>query len=692
MFAKKRNAVSSTQPSSVPPTATTAALTVLATAASEIATTPMNVDLPQQQTATKFSPMKNSTTVMNNTTITNPSTAENSSVANLSRFDTDLMSKNTQNAAAAGVVNGGVNNNNAGGGAEAVEVPKSIPTSGGDDVDDDLTEATAASNIFQHEATNNNNAEKEASAAAASKTSPFFSSSHNTTNAQVKENQKGNENIGNAESNNKKASSPPAIHNTANGNSGSLPRECKEIVIPGVSTNVNTAVQQPTNTHHAASAAKTTTESILPTKEGRILSPHQGTGTTARVSLSPRPGASAGGMNVNTMHNRATSLSPKVASPHPRPPSHNAAVANRRPTSFSPKGPINENENNDDDDNSIVIPGAPAAIANNNNDGQSNITLGNSVVGAQRAGQMMNNNSTKSGTTGSSTLQRPILNRQQQKKNPTPFMMNRNTMTTSNNCDIVNEKVAFAALPEAQRHQTCSKNATSNVAALMGSNNIGRAAAANPNSTAITPNHRHGAVANQITTATSFGRSSTGTNNEGGSGTNTNQSAVTPAPHNDHQMMVDPVSAGHFAQPKTTTMMEVEEEEVPQQRPRSKTLTSPPASLPVPPQYSPGSNETPKASNVNPSPQPTAPNTSYTNSATTFQHTDKTFDELLSQFVNDIQEGTDIFDKGQNDLLELEVNLTHAGATINHFRDGYMGLIDDIEDMQRNAEMIMAEL
>ena len=63
-------------------------------------------------------------------------------------------------------------------------------------------------------------------------------------------------------------------------------------------------------------------------------------------------------------------------------------------------------------------------------------------------------------------------------------------MTTSNNCDIVNEKVAFAALPEAQRHQTCSKNATSNVAALMGSNNIGRAAAANPNSTAITPNHR----------------------------------------------------------------------------------------------------------------------------------------------------------------------------------------------------------
>ena len=110
MFAKKRNAMSSTQSSSVPPTATTAALTVLATAASKTASTPMNDDLPQQQTATKFSPMKNSTTVMNNTTITNPSTAENSSVANLSRFDTDLMSKNTQNAAVAGVVNGGVNN------------------------------------------------------------------------------------------------------------------------------------------------------------------------------------------------------------------------------------------------------------------------------------------------------------------------------------------------------------------------------------------------------------------------------------------------------------------------------------------------------------------------------------------------------------------------------------------------------
>ena len=89
----------------------------------------------------KFSPIRNTNAVMNNNSAI--AAVENSSVANLSRFDTDLMSKNTENAAVADDSCVNVGGGNDGNEKYTEEVPKSIPTSG-DDVEDDLTEATAA--------------------------------------------------------------------------------------------------------------------------------------------------------------------------------------------------------------------------------------------------------------------------------------------------------------------------------------------------------------------------------------------------------------------------------------------------------------------------------------------------------------------------------------------------------------------
>ena len=73
-------------------------------------------------------------------------------------------------------------------------------------------------------------------------------------------------------------------------------------------------------------------------------------------------------------------------------------------------------------------------------------------------------------------------------------------------------------------------------------------------------------------------------------------------------------------------------------------------------------------------------------------HTDESFDELLSQFVQDIQEGTDIYEKGQSDLLELDVDLSHAFAGVLRYKERYLNLLDEIESIQANAEAIMNDV
>ena len=68
-------------------------------------------------------------------------------------------------------------------------------------------------------------------------------------------------------------------------------------------------------------------------------------------------------------------------------------------------------------------------------------------------------------------------------------------------------------------------------------------------------------------------------------------------------------------------------------------------------------------------------------------HTDESFDddELLSQFVTDIQDGTDIFERGQSDFLDIEVEMSHAFAGVLHYKDDYFSLLREIEGIMTMA-------
>ena len=68
------------------------------------------------------------------------------------------------------------------------------------------------------------------------------------------------------------------------------------------------------------------------------------------------------------------------------------------------------------------------------------------------------------------------------------------------------------------------------------------------------------------------------------------------------------------------------------------------------------------------------------------------FDDLLSEFVTYIQEGADIYERGQSDLLELEVDLSHAFAAVLRYKDEYTTLLSEIECLQAQAEHTMSEV
>ena len=595
----------------------------------------------------KFSPIRNPTTNNTAAVVMNKSVVDNNnSSSDLSRFDVDLMSKNTDNAV--GKSNGvedvmnveGVENKEA-------AVPTSIRTSG-DDVEDDLTEATATTfdgDIF-HEAKADEATvgEKESS-----KTSPYFNNV--ATNNQVVE--KTNEESGGATT---KATSLEAVKDV----------DVQQKSSPKLGGN---NVHQP--------PAQTAVQAI-PTNTSGGNAMNQGSSGAPRVSLSPRP---SGANVMNQGGDVSSSLSPKVMAT--RPSQNNTA----KPTS------------NDEDVNSIVIPGISAAVANNPDFSQQATTvarMSNTINNVRQPGsqQQMNNNnrsfqppssSSAKGRMTSATLQKPVLNRQ--KKQP-PFMMNRNTMTTSNSCDIVTEKVTFA-LPKSR------PTATNNSNMMLGGNqkngtSLARAAAA-AGSTAITPDSRGVANDNQAAVAaTPFGRQSdTSSGSETSSGDDL-------SPHKDHTF----VPTSTTVQPPKKTM-EIEprvEDALPppqqQRRPRSQTITSPPEAL----MTAPAQSETPKVSNVNPPSGSTmATNTAtassyYHNNNNSAFHTDETFDELLTQFVQDIQDGTDIYEKGQNDLLGLNVEVTHAYSKLLRYKDEYKELLADIEGVQAMAESVMAEI
>jgi len=598
----------------------------------------------------KFSPIRNpanntAAVVMNKSSVVE----NNNSSSDLSRFDIDLMSKNTDNAV--GKSNGDDDVMN----VEGVEnkeaaVPTSIRTSG-DDVEDDLTEATATTfdgDIF-HEAKANEATvgEKESS-----KTSPYFANV--ATNNQVVEKQN-EENVG-------------TMAKTTSPDKDSVKdADVQQQPSPKLGGNNVMNVQPPAQTAVQA----------IPTNTSGGNAMNQCSSGAPRVSLSPRP---SGTNVVNKGGDVASSLSPKGMTSRP-----NQNIIQQ----------ANTFKGNDEDDNSIVIPGISAAVANNPDfSQQANVVarLSNTInnVRQQPGSQQSNNNnnrtfqlpslsSAKGGMT-SATLQKPVLNRQ--KKQP-PFMMNRNTMTMSNSCDIVTEKVTFA-LPKSR------PTATNNSNMMLGGNqkngtSLARAAAA-AGSTAITPDSRGVANDNQAAVAaTPFGRQSdTSSGSETSSGDDL-------SPHKDHTF----VPTSTTAQPPKKTMEQIlppqqqQQQQQQQRRPRSQTITSPPEALLT----APAQSETPKVSNVNqPSGSTMAAASSYHHNNNSAFHTDETFDELLTQFVQDIQDGTDIYEKGQNDLLGLNVEVTHAYSKLLRYKDEYKELLADIEGVQAMAESVMAEI
>ena len=131
-------------------------------------------------------------------------------------------------------------------------------------------------------------------------------------------------------------------------------------------------------------------------------------------------------------------------------------------------------------------------------------------------------------------------------------------------------------------------------------------------------------------------------------------------------------------------------------RSRSNSMYTPP------PPAKDTESTTPKASNVvNPPTIPAINTNSNTNNGPgvllrkatidpTF-HTDESFDELLSQFVTDIQEGTDIFERGQSDFLDIEVELSHAFAGVLRYKDEYATFLSEIEGVLAMASMMEVE-
>ncbi|KAL7477945.1 hypothetical protein ACHAW6_003729 [Cyclotella cf. meneghiniana] len=67
------------------------------------------------------------------------------------------------------------------------------------------------------------------------------------------------------------------------------------------------------------------------------------------------------------------------------------------------------------------------------------------------------------------------------------------------------------------------------------------------------------------------------------------------------------------------------------------------------------------------------------------------FDELLHQFIEDIQEANDLHEQGENELLELEVDLSHAMAAALRYKGDMMDLLDEIEVVQATANRMLAQ-
>jgi len=192
------------------------------------------------------------------------------------------------------------------------------------------------------------------------------------------------------------------------------------------------------------------------------------------------------------------------------------------------------------------------------------------------------------------------------------------------------------------------------------------------NTTAITPDHRNGAKQASTTPYTrpsaSFGQNQ--------------QNAVTPTPHKTVQYDSAPrdrvVPCMPTAEKHDNTSNELRTDVDLQDRNQTKgdSVRSPTPTM---------KNDvtTPKASNLN-------TGGGYSGSSVLTTH--ESFDDLLSQLDGDLTKATDLHNKGNLDLLHLEVALTHAYAKALQTKGQYVDLLDEIDAVSSLSESIMIEL
>ena len=132
-----------------------------------------------------------------------------------------------------------------------------------------------------------------------------------------------------------------------------------------------------------------------------------------------------------------------------------------------------------------------------------------------------------------------------------------------------------------------------------------------------------------------------------------------------------------------------------QRRPRSKTIFSPP-----PHSAADGAGvsvavavaeSTPKASNVNAAGAAFSENGNPSSfSVVAAFQTNESFQEIADDFVDNIQTIDDFRGMGENELLELEVQVSHAWKVVLGLKEDYCSLLDEIEGIQSTANGVMA--
>ena len=135
--------------------------------------------------------------------------------------------------------------------------------------------------------------------------------------------------------------------------------------------------------------------------------------------------------------------------------------------------------------------------------------------------------------------------------------------------------------------------------------------------------------------------------------------------------------------------------EMAQRRPRSQTIFSPP-----PHSAADGAGvsvavavaeSTPKASNVNAAGAAFSENGNPSSfSVVAAFQTNESFQEIADDFVDNIQTIDDLRGMGENELLELEVQVSHAWKVVLGLKEDYCSLLDEIEGIQSTANWVMA--